>query len=159
PEDVDVMEPIQPEKNTDWDTLSAKEKTKRTKRYQTELAHWKKYQEVLQDRLASPDYRDAPKKLEATVTDLEQRGLLQYDGRTRRHDLHPVVRAVAARGMEVEEKECFGVRVVDHFSSLPHSPYVEAETLEELRPGLTVVRTLLKLGNFGRAARSLCGDL
>ena len=99
------------------------------------------------------------KKLAATVTDLEQRGLLQYDGRTRRHDLHPVVRGVAAGGMQAEDKERYGQRVVDHFSSLPHNPYEQAETLEDLRPGLNVVGTLLKLGHFQQAADAYLGDL
>jgi hypothetical protein len=98
-------------------------------------------------------------KLAETVTDLEQRGLLQYDGRTRRHDLHPVVRAVAAGGMQAKDKEHYGQRVVDHFSSLPHNPYEQAETLEDLRPGLNVVRTLLKLGHFQHAADAYSGSL
>ena len=42
--------------------------------------------------------------------------------------------------------------MVDHFSSLPHSPYEDAETLEDLSAGLHVVRTLLKLGKFQQAA-------
>lgn len=98
-------------------------------------------------------------KLAETVTDLEQRGLLQYDGRTRRHDLHPVVRGVSAGGMQAEDKERYGQRVVDHFSSLPHNPYEQAETLEDLRPGLSVVRTLLNLGHFQQAAYAFHGDL
>ena len=98
-------------------------------------------------------------KLAETVTDLEQRGLLQYDDRTRRHDLHPVVRGVAAGGMNTAEKERYGQRVVDHFSSRPHNPYEHAETLEDLRPGLNVVRTLLKLGHFQQAADAYQDDL
>ncbi len=76
----------------------------------------------------------------------------------RRYDLHPVVRGVAAGGMKSEDKELYGQRVVDYFSSLPHNPYVQAETLEDLRPGLNVVRTLLKLGQFERAAHAYQGE-
>lgn len=98
-------------------------------------------------------------KLSETVRDLEQRGLLQYDGHTRRHDLHPVVRGVAAGGMAAADKERYGQRVVDHFSSQPHSPYELAETLEDVAPGLHVVRTLLKLERFQEAAEAYYGDL
>jgi hypothetical protein len=98
-------------------------------------------------------------KLSDTVKDLEQRGLLQYDGRARRHDLHPVVRGVAASGLAAADKERYGQRVVDHFSSQPHSPYEQAKTLEDVAPGLHVVRTLLKLGRFQEAADAYRGDL
>ncbi len=94
-----------------------------------------------------------------TVRDLEQRGLLQYDGRTRRHDIHPVVRGVAAGGIQTEDKERYGQRVVDHFSSLSHNPYDQAETLEDLHAGLNIVRTLLKLGHLQQAATAYRGDL
>lgn len=96
-------------------------------------------------------------RLTETVLDLERRGLLQYDARERRYDLHPVVRGVAAGGINIEEKRRYGMSVVDHFSSLPHSPYAAARTMDDLRAGLHVVRTLLKLGNFSRAA-STCGN-
>ncbi|PNY37272.1 hypothetical protein C2E31_08280, partial [Rhodopirellula baltica] len=95
--------------------------------------------------LKSPEFRAAPKNLEVTVKDLEQRGLLQWDGRTRKYDLHPVVRGVASGAMAAAERERHGQRVVDHFTSQPHRPYKEAETLEDLRNGLHIVRTLIKL--------------
>lgn len=98
-------------------------------------------------------------KLAETVRDLEQRGLLQYDAATRRYDLHPVVRGVAAGTMRMEDRERYGQRVVDHFSSLPHNPFEEARTLEDVAPGLHVVRTLLKLGRFQVAANTYRGDL
>ncbi len=98
-------------------------------------------------------------KLTKTVADLEQRGLLQYDGRTQRHDLHPVVRGVTAGWMEDEDKQRYGQRVVDHFSTVSHSPYEQAETLEDLRPVLNAVRTWLMLGQFRLAAAGFRGDL
>ena len=111
------------------------------------------------EKLASAEYRVAPRKLAETVGDLERRGLLQWDGRDRRYNLHPVIRGVAAGGMKAEEKQRYGQRVVDHFSSLPHNPYEQAETLDDLRDGLHVVRTLLKLGHFQQAADAYRGDL
>ena len=103
-------------------------------------------------RIAAPDRREALKRLAATVRDLELRGLLQYDHFSRRHDLHPVVRGVASSRMGEEDSERYGQRVLDYFSAKPHRPFEQAETLEELRPGLNVVRTLIRMGRAQQAA-------
>jgi tetratricopeptide (TPR) repeat protein len=94
-----------------------------------------------------------------TVRDLERRGLLQYDGQTGRYDLHPVVRGIAAGGLRPEERDGYGQRVVDHFSAQAHRPYHEAETLEDVRDGLHIVRTLLKMGRYKQAYNAYRGDL
>jgi hypothetical protein len=94
-----------------------------------------------------------------TVRDLERRGLLQYDGQTRRYDLHPVVRGMAAGGLRPEEKDGYGQRVVDHFSAQAHIPYREADTLEDVRDGLHIVRTLLKMGRHQQACDAYRGEL
>lgn len=155
----EVKKPMPPEDDWDWNDLSANEKAERQKRYEAVLAHRKDYKTAVRARLASEEFREASKRLMTTVADLEQRGLLQYDDFTRRYDLHPVVRGVAAGGMTADDKERYGQRVVDHFSQLQHSPYAQAEALEDLRPGLNVVRTLLKLGRFQQAANAYRGDL
>ncbi|MFO0939955.1 MAG: DUF4062 domain-containing protein [Pirellulales bacterium] len=107
----------------------------------------------------NPHLPPEPKKLEATVKELEQRGLLQWDGRTRKYDLHPVVRGVASGAMAVADRQRHGQRVVDHFTAQPHRPYEEAEAMEDVRSGLHVVRTLLKLGHYQQAADAYRGDL
>jgi hypothetical protein len=94
-----------------------------------------------------------------TVRDLERRGLLQYDVHTRRYDLHPVVRGIAAGALRPEEKDRYGQRVVDHFSAQTHRPYREAETLEDVRAGVHVVRTLLKMGRYQQACEAYGGHL
>lgn len=120
---------------------------------------WQKVKGGAAKWTSSADVRAAPKKLEATVKDLEQRGLLQWDGRTRKYDLHPVVRGVASGAMAAADRERHGQRVVDHFTAQPHLPYEEAETLEDVRNGLHVVLTLLKLGHYQQAADAYQGDL
>ena len=67
------------------------------------------------------------------MKNLQNRGLLLYDARTNRYDLHPVVRGVVAGGMKAEDKERYGQRVVDHFASQRHSSYEKAKTMEEIR--------------------------
>jgi cellulose biosynthesis protein BcsQ len=159
PEPEEVDRPSPPEQDWRWNKLTDEEKAELQEESELALKHWNDYESAVQARLASAEYREAPKKLTATVNDLEQRGLLQYDGRVRRYDIHPVVRAVAAGWMQDADKERYGQHVVDYFSSLPHNPYEQAETLEDLRAGLNVVRTLLKLGHFQEAADAYRGDL
>jgi hypothetical protein len=95
----------------------------------------------------------------ATLADLERRGLLQYDPQSRRHDLHPVVRAVAAGGLRGAELDRLGTRVVDHFSTRPHPPYEDAETLDDVRDGVTVVGALQRLGRWAEAGQTYRGPL
>lgn len=98
--------------------------------------------------------RAAQQELPKTVRDLEQRGLLQYDAQSKRYDLHPVVRGIAAGGLQQQEKEQFGQRVIDHFSRQAHRPYEEAETLEDLRHGLQIVRTLIQMSHYQQACNT-----
>ncbi len=111
--------------------------------------------EAVQD----PEVGAAETKLVETVRDLERRGLLQYDAREKRYDLHPVVRGVAVGRLRSEEKETLGQRVVDHFSQQTHDPYEQAETLEDVAIGLQLVRGLLQMGRFEDAFDTLYGDL
>jgi hypothetical protein len=159
PEPDEVLKPQPPEEDPIWWVLSDERKAQRQKQYQAELVRWQDYEKAVSARLASAEFRAAPKKLEAAVSDLEQRGLLQWDERERKYNLHPVVRSIAAGWMQAEDAERYGMRVVDHFSAVSHSPYEQAKTLEDLRPGLTVVRMLLKLGRFQQAYNAYKGDL
>ena len=159
PEPEEVEKPEPRDIYGGWDELSEDQKAGWRTHYEADLASWNAYEMAVKARLASAEYREAPRKLAESVTDLERRGLLQYDSRTKRYDLHPVVRGVAAGGMKAEDRQRYGQRVVDHFSSLPHSPHENAETLEDLGAGLHVVRTWLKLGHFQKAANAYFGDI
>ena len=159
PEPEEVEKPTSPEEHWRWSQMSDEQRAERQKQYEVALARRQDYEKAVQTRLASAEFRAAPKKLEATVKDLEQRSLLQWDGRTRKYDLHPVVRGVASGAMAASDRERHGQRVVDHFAAQPHRPYEEAETLEDVRSGLYAVRTLLKLGHYQQAADAYRGDL
>ena len=135
------------------------EKANRRRQYEDALAKRKAYEQAVQEWRESAAVREAPKKLSHTVADLEQRGLLQYDRRAHRYDLHPVVRGVAAGSLKPEEEKRYGQKVVDHFNTLPRSSYATARSMEDVESGLQVVRTLLKLGQFQRAADAFAGDL
>ena len=159
PEPEEVSKPTDPENSSPWKWTSEEKKPVKKQEYQVELQQWKDYELAVQARLKSPEFLAAPQRLAETVRGLEHRGLLQYDGRTKRFDLHPVVRGVASGGLQVEEKNQFGNKVVDHFSKRVHDPYEQAETLDDVRDGLHVVRTLLKMGRYEEACDAYRGDL
>lgn len=159
PEPEEVKEPRNPESLTRWKRMSDADKKKAQQKYRAALQRRKEYEQAVKARAQSPEFLAAPQELAKTVRDLERRGLLQYDGQTKRYDLHPVVRGIAAGGLRTEERDRYGQRVVDHFFQKAHSPYDEAETLEDVRDGFQIVRTLLKMGRHQQACDAYRGDL
>ena len=157
PEEVEV--PAKPEDNWQWELMGDIEKVNRLRQFEDALAKRKAYEQAFQEWRESAALREAPKQLSHTVADLEHRGLLQYDRRAHRYDLHPVVRGVAAGSLKPEEQKRYGQKVVDHFNTMPRSSYATARSMEDVESGLQVVRTLLKLGHFQRAADAFMGDL
>lgn len=159
PEPKEVAEPLNLEGSSWWKKLSGPEKKKEEQKYQAAVERRKEYEQAVNARLQSPEFLTAPQELANTVRDLERRGLLQYDGQNKRYDLHPVVRGVVAGGLPPDEKDRYGKPVVDHFSAQAHSPYEQAETLDDVRDGLYVVRTLLKMGRYQQAYDAYEGPL
>jgi hypothetical protein len=159
PEPEEVEEPTPPEELWDWPTMTEEQKAEAHQQYEAATGRRKDYETALRVWRESDAVREAPGKLGETISDLEDRGLLQYDSRAKRYDLHPVVRGVAAGGMLPEEKERHGLRVVDYYASRPHDPYEAARSMEDVEDGLHIVRTLIKLGHFQRAAEVYRGDL
>jgi hypothetical protein len=152
--------PARPERFWRWEEMSESDKEEAKQNYQTALQRREEYERALKVRLQSAEsLAAASRELAKTVRDLERRGLLQYDAQTRRYDLHPVVRGVAAGGLRQEEKDQYGRRVVDHFSQQAHSPFERATTLDDVRVGLHIVRTLLQMGRYREACNSYRDDL
>lgn len=157
PEEVEVLR--DPRNGWDWKWKSDADKKVAEREYQAAVERHKTYEAAMEDWRRSPEVRAASHELAKTVCDLERRGLLQYDHLAKRHDLHPVVRGIAAGGLRQEERDGYGRRVVDHFSAQAHSPYDEAETLDDLRNGMHIVRTLLRMSRFQEAADAYQGYL
>jgi len=154
-----VSEPVKPEGDSLWEWMSEEQQLDARREYTLAVEHHAQYQRALRAWQASPEVSAAPRNLGRTVQDLERRGLLQYDRQADRYDLHPVVRATAVSGLRAEDRESLGQRVVDHFSGQPHNPYEETESLGDLRDGLTIVRTLLRMGRTQQAYDAYRGDL
>lgn len=159
PEPEAVEEPWNPERSSWWERRSEDEKAEERRDYESALQRRKEYEQAVEKRRKSPAFRNARRNLETTVGDLQRRGLLQYDAQAKRYDLHPVVRGIAAGGMRPKDKERYGRRVVDHFSSRSHDPYEEARSFDDVRTGVELVRTLVQMGRLEEAADVYRGDL
>ncbi|HYV82091.1 MAG TPA: DUF4062 domain-containing protein [Pyrinomonadaceae bacterium] len=159
PEPEKVEQPEDPEGDWLWEDMSDEDKEEAREEYELDLQSRKEYEQAVESRLQSPEFLAAPQQLTKTVRDLERRGLLQYDAQTKRHDLHPVVRGIAAGGLRPEERENYGQRVIDYFSGQSHNPFEQAETIEDLRNALQVVRTLLQMGRYQQAYEAYSDDL
>jgi Domain of unknown function (DUF4062) len=115
---------------------------------------------LLRKKMLKPSSNSiAGERLTHTIRQLEERGLLQYDGCIQRYDLHPVVRSVAVGTLNGGELKATGESVVDHFNSQPRPLYAKARTMDDVASGLQVVRTLLKLGHHQQAADAWVEDL
>jgi len=119
------------------------------KEYEGALLRRQHYDEVIAQRKGL--LAVASTELQNAVHNLERRGLLQYDRATKRHDLHPVVRAVSAGRLAQEEKHQLGQRVVDYFSQQAENPYEQAETLEDFGKARRIVNALFHMGALERA--------
>lgn len=159
PRPDEVATPIPPQDGWLWKYSSYEEKAKARRNYAEAVERRQEYETSLIMWPRSAEYLAAPRQLADAAQDLEYRGLLQYDVITRRYDLHPVVRGVAIGGLQPDETERHGHRLVDHFSRQTHVPYEQAETIEDVRIGLELVRALLRLGRGQAALRAFYGDL
>jgi hypothetical protein len=146
PQPQAVPEPERPEDAWEWEDLSEEERERARRKRYAALEPRREYERALAAWQAAWETPAVRAALTATVRDLEQRGLLQYERQTDRWDLHPVVRAVASNRLHGHNRDQAGQQIIDHFSQRPHNPYQQAQTLEELHDGLTIVKTLLQIG-------------
>lgn len=150
-------EPADPEKGFLWRFTGAKQRTKRKDAYKKAHAD---YLEALDIWHADPAAHTAGSaRFNATIRDLERRGLLQYERGEKRYDLHPVVRGVAAGRMDKEERDARGDLVVSYFTSQSPDTWDHADSLDDLTPGIQLVATLTQIGRFEEACDAYQGSL
>jgi tetratricopeptide (TPR) repeat protein len=159
PEPKQECEPSPPEDDWRWMRLNQKKRDQLRERYEEALAKRTLHNRKHREWKASAPVGDSTSLLSETVRDLERRGLLQYNRENQRYDLHPVVRSVVSAQLNGRDKEHLGEQVVDYFSSTPQSPYKNADSWEDVEAGRIVVRTLIRIGQFDRAASAFCGGL
>ncbi len=94
-------------------------------------------------------------KLIAILTDLEDRGLLGWDRRANRYDLHPIVRGVTWSELGNQAKQGIYKTLSTHFESLPmidRDDWQEINSLEDLTAAIELYNTLIGLGHYDDAA-------
>src|SRR5262249_26150443 len=106
-----VEPPLDPTLEITWQVKSSAQKAKALKKYEDAMERRRKYERAV-EQLNAVSTAALPMLADA-VRDLERRGLLQYDRRSRQHDLHPVVRGISASGLKQEERNQLGQRMVD----------------------------------------------
>jgi hypothetical protein len=88
------------------------------------------------------------------LTDLEDRGLLGWDRRANRYDLHPIVRGVTWSGLRGEAKQGIYKSLSMHFQSLPmidRDDWQEVNSLEDLTAAIELYNTLIGLERYDDA--------
>ncbi|TNJ36055.1 ATP-binding protein [Chlorobaculum thiosulfatiphilum] len=154
PEPERVEKPEHPEKCKDWESMGHWQKVGAKEKYKADQYRRRKFEQSFLIWEKSASTPEALEKLSTTVRDIELRGLIQYDSYLRRYHLHPVVRGVTVGFMKTEETNKYGLRVVDHFSSVPHPPYEKAKNLEDVASRLHVIKILLKLERYRASLKS-----
>jgi hypothetical protein len=91
--------------------------------------------------------------LDATLTVLEDRGLLGWDRRANRYDLHPIVRGVVWDRLDEATRR--GVRLAqhDHFAAVPTPYWLKVESLDDLMPAIELYHALVDLRQFDDALK------
>lgn len=159
PKPEEVEEPSDPSKGWAWRRMSDEEKQKAQTSYREAQEAHRCYQEAVQAYFASEEYRRAEPAFDAALTELENRGLLQWDREANRYEMHPVVRGHAAELLEAADRTETFHKVRDHFASLPPDDFDSATELTHVAHNLEIYRCLVGAGMLDEAARFYRGEL
>ncbi len=95
--------------------------------------------------------RDEP-ALDATLTELEDRGLVGWDKAANRYDLHPIVRGVVWQALDTGARRERYSALQRYFDAAPRPPdWEEVESLDDLTTGIELFHTLIGLGRYDDA--------
>ncbi|MDX6269916.1 MAG: hypothetical protein QOD28_1139 [Acidobacteriota bacterium] len=91
-------------------------------------------------------------KLDKVLTELEDRGVVGWDRRANRYDLHPIVRGVVWSGLGDDIRRGVYTSMHAHFEALPKiSDWREVNDFEDLTPAIELYNTLIGLGRYDDA--------
>jgi hypothetical protein len=86
--------------------------------------------------------------LDKALAALEDRGLLGWDRRANRYDLHPIVRGVVWSGLDETSRRTTYGALETHFKSLPTVDLERVNCLEDLTGAIELYNTLVGLGRY-----------
>jgi tetratricopeptide (TPR) repeat protein len=91
------------------------------------------------------------KGLDRALADLDDRGLVGWDRRANRYDLHPIVRGVVWSAAVEGARRAIAERMREHFDSMPAMDWWEVERLDDLTPAIELYVSLIRLERFDEA--------
>jgi tetratricopeptide (TPR) repeat protein len=91
--------------------------------------------------------------LVSVLTNLEDRGLLGWDRRANRYDLHPIVRGVTWSGLGRETKQSIYETLHSHFVSLPSVDQDDVKSLDDLTGTIELYNSFIGLERFDDAIK------
>jgi tetratricopeptide (TPR) repeat protein len=90
--------------------------------------------------------------LVAALTELEDRGLLGWDRRANRYDLHPIVRGVVWGRLGQDDRRGVYASLHAHFETVPMiDDHLKVNSLEDLTPAIELYNTLIGLERYDDA--------
>jgi tetratricopeptide (TPR) repeat protein len=91
-------------------------------------------------------------ELDDVLTELEDRGLVGWDKRANRYDLHPIVRGVVWSGLGDDTRRGVYTNLQAHFEALPMiDDWEKVSSLEDLTPAVELYNTLIGLRRYDEA--------
>jgi hypothetical protein len=85
------------------------------------------------------------------LADLDERGLLGWDRRANRYDLHPIVRGVVWSSADEGDRQVIAERMRAHFEPMPRIEDEKVERLEDLTSAVELYVSLIRLRRFDEA--------
>jgi len=89
--------------------------------------------------------------MDSALAGLEDRGLLGWDRRANRYDLHPIVRNVVWSGLDDDTRRGTYEALETHFKSLPAVDPKNVNSLQDLTSAIELYNTLIGLGRYDDA--------
>jgi len=90
--------------------------------------------------------------LDGALAELEDRGLLGWDRRANRYDLHPIVRGVTWGGLNEQARRGIYGTLHDHFETVPKiADWHDVNSLDDLTPAIELYNTLVGLARYDDA--------
>lgn len=91
-------------------------------------------------------------ELDRVLTELEDRGLVGWDKRANRYDLHPIVRGVVWAGLNSSARHYIYGQINGYFDAAPRPPdWRKVESIEDLITAIELYNSLIELRRYDEA--------
>lgn len=92
--------------------------------------------------------------LDQALKTLEDKGLLGWDRRSNRYDLHPIVRGVVWNNLDTDKQLEIHGSLKAHFEAMPFfEDFTQVESIEDVRPAIELYNALIKMELYDAAIR------